>query len=139
MYVVRPQCFLPIIQILRDVARRTIEDRKALIAERNKNIDITNFEEELISFKTRFGQNILNSQKKFQEAIDAIDKSIKDLVKVKEALNLSIKHLGAADNKLEDLTIRKLTRNNPTMKGLFEEARALKEKTEAEEVEGELD
>ena len=139
MYVVRPQCFLPIIQILRDVARRTIEDRKALIAERNKNIDITNFEEELMSFKARFGQNILNSQKKFQEAIDAIDKSIKDLVKVKEALNLSIKHLGAADNKLEDLTIRKLTRNNPTMKGLFEEARALKEKTEAEEVEGELD
>ena len=139
MYVVRPQCFLPIIQILRDVARRTIEDRKALIAERNKNIDITNFEEELMSFKARFCQNILNSQKKFQEAIDAIDKSIKDLVKVKEALNLSIKHLGAADNKLEDLTIRKLTRNNPTMKGLFEEARILKEKTEAEEVEGELD
>ena len=137
--MVRPQCFLHIIKILRDVARRTIEDRRALIVERNKNIDITNFEEELMSFKARFGQNIFNSQNKFQKAIDAIDKSIKDLVKVKEALNLSIKHLGAADNKLEDLTIRKLTRNNPTMKGLFEEARALKEKTEAEEVEGELD
>ncbi|MBP3194261.1 MAG: DUF2130 domain-containing protein [Cardiobacteriaceae bacterium] len=121
MFVIRPQFFIPLISILRNTAMNTLSAKKALIEQQNRNIDITNFEESLNKFKKEFGYNYEQASKKFQNAIDEIDKTIDHLQKVKENLLSSGKQLRLANDKTEKLTIKKLTRNNPTMKQAFRE------------------
>lgn len=121
MYVVRPQCFIPIITILRDAARRSLEYKQQLALVRSQNIDITNFEQNLMDFKDNFGRNYKLAHDHFNKAIDAIDKSIAQLEKVKAELLGSDKQLGIATNKVEEITIKKLTKDNPTMQAKFEE------------------
>ena len=121
MYVVRPQCFIPIITILRNAALNTLEAKAELAEIKSQNIDITNFEEKLNQFKEKFALNSDRATANFKKAIDDIDKSIKNLEDTKEALLKTIKNFGAANNKLDDLTIKRLTRGNETMTKKFEE------------------
>ncbi len=127
MYVIRPQFFRAMISILVNAERKTVEVRKELELARSQSVDVTHFEEHLDAFKEAFGNNYRLAGEKFTKAIDEIDKSIDHLQKTREQLLGSIKQLGYANNKLEDLTIKKLTRGNPTMKAKFEEARTLKQ------------
>lgn len=120
MYVIRPQFFIPIITILRNAALNSMEYKNELIAVKAQNMDITHFEEDLINFKNAFSKNYQNASKRFAEAIMEIDKTIDHLQKVKDALLSSDNQLRLANNKAEDLTIKKLTRNNPTMKDAFD-------------------
>jgi len=128
MYVVRPQFFIPIITLLRNAAINTIKYKKEINNMRLQNIDVTHFEEDLNMFKEKFSKNVIASSKKFQTAIDEIDKTIEHLKKVKENLLSTDKNLQGANNKLEDLTIKKLTRNNPTMQAKFEALENSKQK-----------
>ena len=128
MYVIRPQFFIPLISILRNAALGSLEYKAELARARNQNIDITNFENEMEDFKARFGRNYRLASEKFQKAIDEIDKSIDHLMKIKEALIGSENNLRLANDKAEALTIKRLTKNNPTMKAAFE---ALREEWEA--------
>ena len=122
MFVVRPQFFIPLISILRSANLASFKAKKELIAEKNRNIDITNFEEKLIKFRDSFAKNCENATKNFTSAIDEIDKAIKNLQDTKEKLKMSMKWLESANKKSnEDLTIKKLTHKNPTMKKAFEE------------------
>lgn len=121
MYVVRPQFFIPIITILRNAALNAMEYKAELASVRNQNIDITNFEENINKFKEGFARNYELASRKFKTAIDEIDKTILHLQKTKEALISSENNLRLANNKAEDLTVKRLTRGNPTMKALFEE------------------
>ena len=121
MYVIRPQFFIQMITLLRDAARRSIQYQKELVTVRNQNMDITHFEEELESFKQGFARNYELASKKFNEAIDDIDKTIKYLEKTKEALLSSENNLRLANNKATDLTVKRLTKNNPTMQAKFRE------------------
>lgn len=121
MFVIRPQFFLPIIALLRNAAQATIDVKAELEQIKQQNIDITNFEVELAAFQTGFDVNVKNYKAKYSEAIDEIDKSITRLEKVKDALRLSGTHLDRANNKVDALSIKKLTRNNPTMKAKFAE------------------
>ena len=121
MYVVRPQQFITLITILCNAARSTVEYRNQLQVIKNQNIDISNFENELDEFKTKFSRNFDLAKNKFNDAIDAIDASIAKLNKVKENLLSSERNLGLANDKAQELTIKKLTRNNPTMKEKFDE------------------
>ena len=123
MFVIRPQFFIPIISLLRNAALKSLKDKLELNAIRNQNIDITNFEEKIEEFKKGFARNYELASRKFQTAIDEIDKTIKHLEKTKEALLSSENNLRLANNKSEDLTIRRLTHGNPTMKAKFDEAR----------------
>ena len=123
MYVIRPQFFMPIITLLVNASKKSLEYKKELAIAKSQSLDITNFENKLIEFKDKFGRNYRLASEKFQKAIDEIDKSIAALQKTKEALLGSEKNLSQALNNAEDLTIRKLTYKNPTMKALFEEAR----------------
>lgn len=127
MFVVRPQFFLQIISILRSAATNSASYRKQLVEIRNQNIDITNFESSLNEFKDKFGRNYRLASDRFHDAIDEIDKSIAHLQKIKDNLLLSDKNLRIANDRAEDLTIRKLTKNNPTMKAKFEELKEPKE------------
>lgn len=120
MYVVRPQFFIPIITLLRNAALNSLEYKQELETIRNQNIDISNFEEKINVFKDGFSRNFRLASEKFNNAIDEIDKSISHLQKIKEALLSSENNLRLANNKAEDLTIKKLTRGNPTMKELFD-------------------
>jgi hypothetical protein len=120
MYVVRPQCFIPIITLLRNAAMNAMEYKQELAAVRNQDIDITNFEESLIKFKNDFGRNYDLAHNHFDKAIDEIDKTIQHLEKVKSELLGSDKQLRIATNKVEDVTIKKLTKDNPTMKAKFD-------------------
>lgn len=120
MYVVRPNFFIPIITILRNVALNSLEYKKALVLAQHQNIDITNFEQELAGFKSDLSRNITLAKGKFDDAIDEIDKTIKHLEKVKEALLGTGKQLTIANNKAEDLTIKKLTKNSPSLRLEFE-------------------
>lgn len=119
MYVVRPQFFIPIITLLRNAALNSMQYKNELALVREQNIDITNFESELESFKTGFARNYELASKKFSSAIDEIDKSIQRLQKVKEELLGSENNLRLANNKASDLTVKKLTKNNPTMAKKF--------------------
>ena len=119
MYVIRPQFFIPIISFLRNAGMKSLEYKQELIHVRNQHIDITNFEEKIEKFKTDFTKNFELSQRKFGSAIAEIDKSIKHLNKIKDALTSSERNLRLANNKAEELTIKKLTYNNPTMKERF--------------------
>lgn len=128
MYVVRPQFFIPIITLLRNAALNSLEYKQELETIRNQNIDISNFEEKINVFKDGFSRNFRLASEKFNNAIDEIDKSISHLQKIKEALLSSENNLRLANNKAEDLTIKKLTRGNPTMKELFDKQKKLEEK-----------
>ncbi|MBK6291814.1 MAG: DUF2130 domain-containing protein [Ignavibacteria bacterium] len=121
MYVIRPQFFIQMITLLRNAARNSLAYKQELTRIREQNIDITNFEEELESFKNGFARNYELASKKFKSAIDEIDKAIKALEKTKSELLGSENNLRLANNKAEDLTIKRLTRGNPTMAAKFEE------------------
>ena len=121
MYVIRPQFFIPIITLLRNAALNSLQYKQEVALMREQNIDITNFEEDLDIFKTAFAKNYDLASRKFQTAIDEIDKTITHLQKTKEALLSSENNLRLANNKAEDLTVKKLVRNNPTMKAKFDQ------------------
>ena len=127
MYVVRPQFFIPIITILRNAAQAAVSSKKELARMKEQNIDVSNFEEELETFKTAFGKNYRLAADKFATAITEIDKTIDHLQKTKDALLGSEENLRRANNKADELTIKKLTRNNPTMEAKFKELEAPKE------------
>jgi len=120
MYVVRPQFFIPIITLLRNAAMNSMQYKAELALVRNQNIDITNFEEKMNAFKDGFAYNYRLASEKFKTAIDEIDKTILHLQKTKDALLSSENNLRLANNKTEDLTIKKLTHGNPTMKAKFD-------------------
>ena len=122
MYVVRPQFFIPIITLLRNAAMNSINARRALEIARQQDIDVTNFEEKMKKFQEGFGKNYMAASKKFDEAINEIDKTIEHLEKVKKSLLSSENNLRLANDKAQDLSIKKLTRGNPTMKAKFAEA-----------------
>ncbi len=121
MYVVRPQCFIPIITLLRNAAQKSLDYKNELAIIKNQNLDITNFEEKLNDFQDKFSKNFNTASSKFKTAIEEIDKTISHLTKVKENLISSENNLRLANDKAQDLTIRKLTRGNDTMKAKFEE------------------
>lgn len=126
MYVIRPQFFIPIITLLRNAALSSLQYRKELALVRQQNIDVTNFEDQLADFKDKFGRNYRIASQKFQKAIEEIDKSIDHLQKIRDNLIGSENQLRLANDKAEDLTVKKLTRKNPTMKALLDEAREAK-------------
>ena len=123
MYVIRPQFFIPIITLLVQTSRKTITYQRQLAIAQAQSIDVTNFEEQLTDFKDKFGRNYRLAAEKFQTAIAEIDKSIQHLQKIKESLIGSENNLRLANDKAEALTIKKLTRGNPTMQAKFDEAR----------------
>ena len=120
MYVVRPQFFIQLIGILRNAALNSLKYKQELAMVREQHIDITHFEEELATFKSAFAKNYQSASTNFQKAIDEIDKAIKRMEAVKAALTTSENQLRLANNKLDDVSVKKLTRNNPTMKAKFE-------------------
>ena len=124
MYVIRPQFFIPMITLLRNAAENSHAYRRELAEVRQQNLDITHFEDALEDFKEKFGKNYETASRKFQAAIDEIDKTISHLQKVKENLTSSENQLRLANKKADELTIRKLTWKNPTMREKFNEARA---------------
>ena len=121
MYVVRPQFFLPIITLLRNAAMNSLKYKSELALVKGQNIDITNFETELETFKSAFGKNYELASRRFQTAIEEIDKSIDHLQKTKEALLGTDRNLRLANDKAQDVTIKRLTRGNPTMAAKFAE------------------
>ncbi len=121
MYVVRPQFFIPIITLLRNASMTSLKYKTELTLMRAQNVDVTNFESQLNDFRESFGRNFRLASEKFKTAIDSIDKSIEQLQKTKENLLRSEDNLRLANSKAEDLTVKKLTRGNPTMKAMFEE------------------
>jgi hypothetical protein len=131
MYVVRPQFFLPIITLLRNAAMKSLEYKTELALVKAQNIDVTNFENDLEKFKTAFGKNYDLASRKLQTAIAEIDKSIDHMQKTKDALLGTDRNLRLANNKAQDVTIKKLARQNPTMAAKFEE---LKDQQPSEKV-----
>jgi hypothetical protein len=121
MYIVRPQFFLPIITLLRNASMKSLEYKTELALVKAQNVDITNFENDLDKFKAAFGKNYDLASRKFQTAIDEIDKSIDHLQKTKDALLSTDRNLRLANNKAQDVTIKKLARRNPTMAAKFDE------------------
>ncbi len=134
MYVIRPQFFMPLITLLVNASKKSILYQKELAIARSQSVDVTNFENKLMEFKEKFGNNYRLASEKFRKAIDEIDKSIAALQKTKDALLSSENNLRLANDKAEALTIKKLTYKNPTMKAKFDEARAA---SGADEQEGE--
>lgn len=123
MYVIRPQFFVPLITLLSQAMKKSLDYQRQLAEAKSQAIDITNFEDKLLDFKDKFGNNYRLANEKFDKAIKAIDSSIEDLQKVKEALIGSGKNLRLANDKLEALTVKSLTRGNKTMQALFDEAK----------------
>ncbi len=121
MYVIRPQFFIPIITLLRNAALNSLKYRQELRVVKNQQVDLVHFEENMNAFKNRFGKNFDLASRRFNEAIDEIDKSIKELEKVKEALTSSQKNLRLANDKAQDLSIKKLTKNAPSVRNMFRE------------------
>ncbi|MBF5052671.1 hypothetical protein ISO4_01273 [Alcanivorax venustensis ISO4] len=121
MYVIRPQFFIPMITLLRNAAMNSLEYKQELALVKAQNIDITNFESDLDTFKTAFAKNYDLASRKFQTAIDEIDKSINHLQKTKDALMSTDRNLRLANDKAQDVTVKKLTRKNPTMQAAFEQ------------------
>ena len=122
MYVVRPQCFIPIISLLVQASRKSLDYKRQLAIAQSKEVDVTNFETRLNDFKEKFGRNYRLASEKFQKAIEDIDKSIDFLQKTKANLLSSENNLRLANDKAEELTIRRLTYQNPTMKAKFDKA-----------------
>ncbi len=133
MYVVRPQCFIPIITLLRNASLNAEKYKNELMIAKNQNVDITNFEDSLISFQQGFAKNYELASNKFQDAIKEIDKTIDHLTKVRDNLLGSERNLRIANDKAQDLSVKKLTRGNPTMKAKFEELKESKKIEEANE------
>ncbi len=129
MYVIRPQFFIPMITLLRNAAEKSMEYRQQLAEFQAQNIDITNFEKEMVDFQTKFGKNFQLASSKFQTAIDEIDKTILHLNKTKDALLSSENNLRLANNKAQELSIKKLTKKNPTMAKMFDELEESKKNT----------
>lgn len=123
MYVIRPQFFIPLITLLVQTSKKSLEYQKQLAIARSQSVDVTNFESQLEEFKEKFGRNYRLASEKFKTAIDEIDKSILHLQKIKDALIGSENNLRLANDKAESLTVKRLTRGNPTMTAKFEEAR----------------
>ena len=123
MYVIRPQFFIPIITLLRNASMNALDYKKQLMVEKNNNLDLSNFEDNMNKFKEAFGKNYATASKKFSDAIDEIDKSISHLQKIKEALTSSDRQLRLANDKAQDLTIRKLTKNAPSVQQKLEEVK----------------
>ena len=123
MYVIRPQFFIPLITLLVQTSKKSLEYKRQLILAQSKEVDVTNFENKLLDFKTKFGRHYELASKKFDDAIKQIDDTIAKLLKVKENLLGSENNLRLANQDTEELTIRKLTYKNPTMKAKFDEAR----------------
>lgn len=121
MYVIRPQFFIPLITLIRNLAQKTTTYKKELETIKNQNIDITHFEENILKFKDAFGRNYRLASERFTKAIEEIDKTIDHLQKTKEHLLKTNDNLRLANNKAEDLTIKKLTTNSPTVRKMFEE------------------
>ncbi len=119
MYVIRPQFFLPLVSLLKNASLKTAEAKRQLVEAKNSNIDIENFVDNMENWKSSWSINMKNASKKHFEAIEQIDKAIKDLQKVRDALTLSDKHLLSAENKMEDLTIKRLTKNAPSVAERF--------------------
>lgn len=125
MFVVRPQFFMPIIALLSQASKKSVEYKKELIIARQQSVDVTNFENKLNEFRDKFGNHYSRACDKFNKAIEEIDKTIKSLEKMKADLLSSENYLRLANNDTEELTIKRLTRGNPTMKQKFDEARNL--------------
>ena len=123
MYVIRPQFFIPLITLLVQTSKKSLEYQKQLVVAQSQSVDVTNFENQLEDFKEKFGRNYRLASEKFKTAIDEIDKSIMHLQKIKDALIGSENNLRLANDKAEMLTVKRLTRGNPTMTEKFEEAR----------------
>ena len=121
MYVIRPQFFIPLITLIRGAALNALEYKKEMLVLQNQNIDISHFEENMNAFKSGFAKNYRIASEKFSKAIEEIDKTIDHLQKTKDALISSDRNLRLANNKAEELTIKRLTKNSPTMAKLFEE------------------
>jgi hypothetical protein len=126
MYVIRPQFFVPLITLLCQTSRKSLEAKRELALVKAQQVDVTNFEDKLAQFKEGFGRNVRLANDRFQDAIDEIDKTIQHLTKVRENLVKSGDNLNMADKKLQEVTIKRLTHNNPTMKAKFDEARQQK-------------
>jgi len=134
MYVIRPQFFVPFINLLVQTSKKSLEYKKQLILAQSKEVDVTNFESKMEDFKTKFGRHYELASKKFDDAVKQIDDTIAKLLKIKENLLGSENNLRLARQDTEDLTIRKLTYKNPTMKAKFEEARKVSEAVEIENI-----
>ena len=134
MYVIRPQFFIPLITLIRNLANKSLEYKKELEIIKNQNIDITHFEENINAFKEGFGRNYRLASERFAKAIEEIDKTIDHLQKTKEHLLKTDDNLRLANNKAEDLTIKKLAHNNPTVTKMFEELKS-KQEEKKEEIE----
>ena len=122
MYVIRPQCFIPLITLLCQTSKKSLDAKRELALVKAQQVDVTNFEEKLMTFKDGFTRNVRLANERFSDAIDEIDKTIAHLTKVRENLVKSGDNLNAADKKLQDVTIKRLTYGNPTMKAKFDEA-----------------
>jgi hypothetical protein len=123
MYVIRPQFFIPIITLLCQANKKSIEAKRELARAKAQQVDVTDFENKLASFQDAFGKHVLSAHKNYEDAIKQIDASIRNLEKVRESLTTSANQLRLANNNAMDLTVKKLTYGNPTMKAKFEEAR----------------
>ena len=123
MYVIRPQFFIPLITILVQTSKKSVELKRQLAIAQNQSVDVTNFENKLLEFKDKFGTHYARASKKFEDAIKQIDDTISKLQKVRENLVGSENYLRLANQDTENLTIKRLTRGNPTMKAKFDEAR----------------
>ena len=121
MFVIRPQFFLPLVSLLKNANMKTAEDRRQLVAAKNSNIDIENFVENMETWKSGWANNMRNAGKKHIEGVEQINKAIKDLEKARDALMMSDKHLLTAENRMDDLTIKRLTKNAPSVAARFEE------------------
>jgi len=128
MYVIRPQFFVPLITLLCQTSRKTVEAKRELALIKRQQIDVTNFEEKLAAFKDGFTRNVRLANDRFSDAIDEIDKTIAHLTKVRENLIKSGDNLNAADKKLQEVTVKRLTYGNPTMKAKFDEAQQHEDK-----------
>ena len=127
MYVIRPQCFIPFITLVRNASLASAQYKNQLVLIKNQSVDVSNFENDLNQFKEKFAYNYGLANDKFNKAIEEIDKTIEHLNKVKDGLIGADRNLRLANDKAQDLTVKKLTRNNPTMKKMFEEAKTVKE------------
>ena len=127
MYVIRPQFFIPLITLLCQANKKSLDTRRELAQVKEQQVDVTDFEDKLAAFQDAFGKHVLSAHKNYEEAIKQIDTSIRNLEKVKEALTTSANQLRLANNNAMDLSVKKLTYGNPTMKALFDEAKQKKE------------
>lgn len=132
MYVIRPQFFIPMITLLRNAATNSLSYKNELARVKAQNIDVTNFEADLEDFKSKFGRNYELASRQFQTAVSEIDKSINHLQKTRDALLKSENSLRLANDKAQDVTVKKLTRKNPTMKEKFIEAKLMNQGGDAE-------